>query len=411
VANVRDRVIDALSARPDVNGDPARIAVGFFSGPGNIAPPGSPTPWIKDLSDRNGKTTSSYVSDVQQRILAPGQTSQSRDSAIPPKYFDQMQTISRAYDIARTLPPQQALRVINGVFEQVQHQNAFDEKVDADAQKNLTRTQTDNAANLFGAAIQGTMLPNVDLGQMVQRQQISLTQFNALSAVREKSNEGRDDPGTVMALWNGIGDRKITPDDVYAAVENGIRSPNGIGVKSSTGYEMIKSINAQQKTQQDQVERGDYDTLKTVLGGHAIESGLMDIFGEKKIAAAQLWSQAQQEWNQRVTQRGEKPDDVLADMIPRYQKSVPNLPSEFPNPRLGAVSDMNSVKEVGARTIAAYQAGQMDQSTYNAEATLLKKYATAYQMQADAAAAAKAATAHKGAAARQPATLVPSDNQ
>lgn len=53
------------------NGDPARIAVAYFSGPGNVAPPGSPTPWLKDKSDGH-KLTSSYVSDVIGRIRNQG---------------------------------------------------------------------------------------------------------------------------------------------------------------------------------------------------------------------------------------------------------------------------------------------------------------------------------------------------
>lgn len=54
------------------NGDPARAAVAYYSGPGNVAPPDSPTPWIRDISrDRNGnpiKPVSSYVSDVLDRM-------------------------------------------------------------------------------------------------------------------------------------------------------------------------------------------------------------------------------------------------------------------------------------------------------------------------------------------------------
>lgn len=70
---VHNRIIDDLSQK--ANGDPARIAVGYFSGPGNIAPPGSPTPWINDHADGNGKRVSSYVSDVLGRI--PKQTADS----------------------------------------------------------------------------------------------------------------------------------------------------------------------------------------------------------------------------------------------------------------------------------------------------------------------------------------------
>jgi soluble lytic murein transglycosylase-like protein len=63
---VGKRIIDDLSAKS--GGDPARIAVGYFSGAGNIAPPGSPTPWKQDRADPTGKTVSSYVSDVLARV-------------------------------------------------------------------------------------------------------------------------------------------------------------------------------------------------------------------------------------------------------------------------------------------------------------------------------------------------------
>lgn len=63
---VHQRIIDDLSKK--ANGDPARIAVGYFSGPGNIAPPDSATPWKIDHKDGNGKTVSSYVGDVTKRL-------------------------------------------------------------------------------------------------------------------------------------------------------------------------------------------------------------------------------------------------------------------------------------------------------------------------------------------------------
>ena len=52
------------------NGDPYRVAVAYFSGPGNVSPPGSPTPWLHDRADPTGKTVSSYVSDIAGRLGA-----------------------------------------------------------------------------------------------------------------------------------------------------------------------------------------------------------------------------------------------------------------------------------------------------------------------------------------------------
>ncbi len=65
-AAVGKRIVTDLSNR--FGGDPARVAVGYFSGPDNVAPPGSPTPWKVDAKDGNGKSTSSYVSDALARL-------------------------------------------------------------------------------------------------------------------------------------------------------------------------------------------------------------------------------------------------------------------------------------------------------------------------------------------------------
>lgn len=64
--NVSRRIVEDLYNK--YNGDPARIAVGYFSGPGNVAPMGSETPWKVDKHDPNMKYVSSYVADVTRRV-------------------------------------------------------------------------------------------------------------------------------------------------------------------------------------------------------------------------------------------------------------------------------------------------------------------------------------------------------
>jgi hypothetical protein len=69
-ATVGARVIQDLSQK--YGGDPARVAVGYFSGPGNVAPAGSATPWLQDKKDPTGKSTSGYVNDVLTRLGGTG---------------------------------------------------------------------------------------------------------------------------------------------------------------------------------------------------------------------------------------------------------------------------------------------------------------------------------------------------
>lgn len=57
-------------------GDLGRIATAYFSGEGNVAPAGSPTPFLKNVSDSNGKSVASYVGDIYSRA-GSGQASPS----------------------------------------------------------------------------------------------------------------------------------------------------------------------------------------------------------------------------------------------------------------------------------------------------------------------------------------------
>lgn len=63
---VTKRILDDYNKR--YNGDVARIAVAYFSGPGNVAPEGSPNPWKFNANDKNGKSVASYVSDITGKL-------------------------------------------------------------------------------------------------------------------------------------------------------------------------------------------------------------------------------------------------------------------------------------------------------------------------------------------------------
>lgn len=65
-AAVGKRILDDYAKK--YNGDPARIAVAYFSGPGNVSPPGSDKPYLVDHMDGNGKRTSDYANDISKRV-------------------------------------------------------------------------------------------------------------------------------------------------------------------------------------------------------------------------------------------------------------------------------------------------------------------------------------------------------
>lgn len=63
--NVGTRILADYAKRYD--GDPAKIAVAYFSGPGNVATSG-PTPWKQDKADGNGTTVSQYVKGILTKL-------------------------------------------------------------------------------------------------------------------------------------------------------------------------------------------------------------------------------------------------------------------------------------------------------------------------------------------------------
>lgn len=64
--NVGQRMIDQFALQ--YGGDPGRIATAYFSGEGNVAPPGSPLPYRRNPSDSLGTSTASYVGSIFRRL-------------------------------------------------------------------------------------------------------------------------------------------------------------------------------------------------------------------------------------------------------------------------------------------------------------------------------------------------------
>ena len=63
---VGQRYVDYLFNK--FGGDPARVAVGYFSGEGNVAPAGSATPWKENRADGNGTRVSDYVAGIAKKL-------------------------------------------------------------------------------------------------------------------------------------------------------------------------------------------------------------------------------------------------------------------------------------------------------------------------------------------------------
>src|ERR1700691_95877 len=130
------RIINDLYQR--AGGDPARVSVGYFSGRGNIAPAGNPTPWKRDVADPTGKTVSSYVHDINER-LNQGKASAYRQVISDP-------TLS---DNAR----QHALDSMNRQFSAA--------SIAVEADNRAKRELNENAANDWSQKINGGATPDM----------------------------------------------------------------------------------------------------------------------------------------------------------------------------------------------------------------------------------------------------------
>ena len=69
---VSRRILDDYMNR--YGGDASRAAVAYYSGPGNVAPPSSPTPWIENKQPKGGPSVAQYVAQVQSRMGGQQQT-------------------------------------------------------------------------------------------------------------------------------------------------------------------------------------------------------------------------------------------------------------------------------------------------------------------------------------------------
>lgn len=150
---VGQRIIDDLSQK--FNGDPARIAVGYFSGPNNVAPPGSPTPWKEDKSDGN-TLTSTYVHQVLGR-LGSGGAAVSSSTPSGQTYPDVSAGVDRIMQMTDGNPDRQ-----RAALSEYEHQvNLWRLQTQTDRQE--IQKQFGDAVSALEAGKDDTVIPEADI--------------------------------------------------------------------------------------------------------------------------------------------------------------------------------------------------------------------------------------------------------
>lgn len=209
VAAVRHRIIDDLWQKS--GGDPARVAVGFFSGEGNMAPPGASTPYVEDRSDGH-VSTSSYVTQVQARLDAAGGP---RSGQMPSQYPDESALVQK---IIHDFPdPDMQSKVLAQFGRQMSIIKSAEATDKADLEKSIPDIQS---AALGG---QDVTVPEASIRRLLPPAQAASTLENL--QVAQQAGQ----------VFKGI--QWASPDQVHAAYADlsGGMGPISAGIKNKFG--------------------------------------------------------------------------------------------------------------------------------------------------------------------------------
>lgn len=349
---VGNRYVDYLSGLPNVQGDPARIAVGYFSGEGNIAPLGVPQPYVSDKKDPTGKHTSAYVSDVLGRM--GGGTSTAKLETAPQKTGTPIDWIP--VDEA-TVMREQAIR-----------QRHADLQLTLDTQNAVQKLQDRSAADDLMTRIYAGKASTQDIIRS------NLPAFgenskNELLGVASRMAQGTTNPAAFNTLFQGIHSGKVTSDSELAA---------HAGVDLS--FEDFKRLRDEMHADpaEKQLKTGLFNVAKQALTRANPLMGIVDPKGEEQLQRFTSWFLTNYEKERasgKTPQQLLNPDskDYLGNHIKIYQRSPQQLQSDL----MGANQHMFDDKPT-ASTPAAAAPVPPPTKNYTSKDDVVKDYKTGH---------------------------------
>ena len=232
---VGHRIIDDYSGK--YQGDAARVAVAYFSGPGNVAPAGSATPWKEDKRDGYGQTTSGYVSKVLSRMNGSGQGGQSAVGNYPDegalvqqavKDFPDDPEMQRA--VISRIGEKMRLMNIQGAAERSAIQKQYGDALSAlEAGKDDISIPADRIHALFPAPVANDMLEKLDVAK-VSGQVFKSVQWSSpddLASARQDLSTGQGPLSGLLKQKMG-GPTGVASSDPAAA---GAETPEQFGMR------------------------------------------------------------------------------------------------------------------------------------------------------------------------------------
>ena len=263
--------------------------------------------------------------------------------------------------------PDTRQKAIGELHSRMSFEMGLADKEDREAEKHMSDAQKAKWGETAASILRGQPPSNSDLANMLATRQIDQSQYAALSSMMAGRAE-HDDPETYANLNRRARAGEDVTSDVYHAVQQRL-------IRPQSADSIINLSDAKQQRTVDQVASHNFATLRTAAGMDAQEHPMVDLGREAQQAQVQLWSQAQQEWNQRVFLNHEDSSAVLSDMLPRYSHPVESTHS-LPRPRLAGTGEikLEDIPNITKATQDAVNSGQMPQAQGTEEYRLLQKY-------------------------------------
>jgi hypothetical protein len=258
-------------------------------------------------------------------------------------------------------------------------------ELDAAAHQTLTDWQTKNAQDLLGKAIARQDIDPNQLSWMVSHQLITDAGYNAVRAELTRQGRGTDDASVYSELNRRADAGEDISNDTFEEINNG-------RLRGITGARLIAESNAKRQRLNEKAISNNFASLRTLAGMDDQNHPVFNFANPTaKQDQADLWTQAQIEWNHRIYTNRENSDLVLADMAPRYTNTPQSLALWIGRrPKWGAVANTAQVSQAKAWTEDQHSSGAMTDNEYETESNILGQYYKGLHEQEQRAALSKA---------------------
>jgi len=387
-AAVKERVIADLWQK--AHGDPERVAVGMISGPGNIAPPGSPTPWKENRSDGR-VTVAQYVDKFNEHLAAlggagagspvqpaaatttapgpAGSTSPPVQSSHNPEVFGaEFARMEAARAEARQrFPDRPDLQhaMIEGVWQEIAQANTLQAKYEADVAKQKRDAQEAAGSRVVNQLLTdptkfdpNELAANTDLTweQKDHLWRVAQDHLNQVTGGREAREYGPGFWSAYQAVHASDPDKRITdPAQLWAR-----GGPNGdltlAGIHELTTE--IMGTRTPEGQAEGQMKRAFFDAAHARISQHGLLGG-KDPIGEQRFAQFMVSGLTLYE---NLRQAGKSPQDILGKDGP-----LEKLSSQYVRTQKQQWEDFqaanNPIQDDGGGTPAPAAAGTRDLTT------------------------------------------------